>query len=376
MKKSNLLSKNLLTGKTILLISPEFWGINFNSKHHYAVNLASRKNKVYFINPPTKNNNLEKIHKNLWLINYKPLLGGLRFMPEYFSGIFVDQEIKMLEKRYKIKFDIIWNFDSSRFFNLSRINKTIKIAHIVDWSENFERGLLCKTSDINLCTSSFLEKEMKKYNFLSYNIGHGYNPSDYKISSSEKKLLYSKYNIKVGYVGNLSIQYIDWETLYKLIETNTEVGFYFIGPSEKSNLSKNPVNNKYFDDIKKLKNVICLGEIISKKIPALLSYFDILLLIYKDREFNKQLANPHKVLEYLGSGKVIVSSWIEEYKSQKGLIEMSRLNADLLNNFKNVIDNLAFLNSEKNKEARKRIALTNTYSQKIEQINKLLQSIA
>ena len=157
MKKLNPLNDNLLINRTILLISPDSWGISFNSKHHYAVNLASINNSVFFLNPPSEKNKLDKIRENLWLINYKPTVRGIRYMPEVISGLLVELEVKRIEIRYKIKFDIIWNFDSSRFFNLSRLKNKIKIAHIVDWTEDFQRNLLCRTSNLNLCTSNFLE---------------------------------------------------------------------------------------------------------------------------------------------------------------------------------------------------------------------------
>jgi hypothetical protein len=41
-----------LSGKNILLISPESWGQNHVSKHHYATEL-SKNNKIYFLNPPS-----------------------------------------------------------------------------------------------------------------------------------------------------------------------------------------------------------------------------------------------------------------------------------------------------------------------------------
>jgi len=364
----------LLTRKTILLISPDFWGINFNSKHHYAINLADRKNKVYFLNPPTKNNKLEKIQDNLWLINYKSLVRGLRFMPVYISGIFVDMEIKMLEKRYKIKFDIIWNFDTSRFFNLSHIKDKLKIAHIVDWSENFNRKILSKSTDVNLCTSRFLESELRKNNQHSYNIGHGYSPSSYKLTYSEKERLRDGYLIKAGYVGNLMIKYLDWKIFYNLIKKNSTIGFYFLGPVGKSNLSSTVIQDKFYYEVRNLENAIFLDEIPSKKIPAYLKNFDILLLIYEDKGHSKQLANPHKVLEYLASGRVMLSSFVDEYSRKDGLIEMVEKNIEFQKKFEEILLNLEFYNSKNLTNKREHFALKNTYSKKIREIESIIEN--
>ena len=286
------LSKDLLIDKSILLISPESWGINHVSKHHYAVELSKKGNKVYFLNPPGKVNSLIDIYKDLWVVNYKPCFRGLRILPGYMSGFLVKKEIEKLEKWINVKFDIIWNFDSSRFFNLSQIKNKLKIAHIVDWSENFNRKLLSKTSDIGFCTSRFLEEEMKKYNPHTYNIGHGYSTSDYMLNEEELKQLKDKFKIKVGYVGNMNITYIDWSLIKTLAERNPDIGFYFLGPINKSNISNSTIINHGYFVVNELHNTFFLGEKDSYKIPSYLAQFNILIIVYKSRGYVKQLANP------------------------------------------------------------------------------------
>lgn len=69
-----------LHNKTILLISPQSWGKMFLSKQHYAIELAKKGNKVYFLNPPNENSIQQTeaieiissdISSNLFLINHK-----------------------------------------------------------------------------------------------------------------------------------------------------------------------------------------------------------------------------------------------------------------------------------------------------------------
>jgi len=361
-----------LSRKKILIISPESWGVNFVSKHHYATELSKLYNSVYFLNPPSKKYEILNISNNLTVLNYKTVFRGLRKLPPYISRILIKKEIQRIEKWIGITFDIIWNFDTSRFFNLSLINDKLKIAHIVDWSENINRPLLCKSSDICLCTSNFLKNDIKKYNQNTFNIGHGYNPSTYKLTASEQEVLNDGYTIKVGYVGNLSIKYIDWDILHKLLTENPSVGFYFIGPEGISNIARQSIKDPSYFKIKNLDNAIFLGEQKSEKITAYLSFFNILLLAYKDTQYTKQLANPHKLLEYLGSGKAIVSSWTEEYKDNTELIEMVKINIDFCNKFKEVLTNLNYYNSEKLKVKRTEFALRNAYLNKINSIEGLL----
>ena len=365
-------NKISLTDQNILLISPESWGSNRVSKHHFAVQLSKFGNYIYFLDPPSSFNSIKQITGNLKVIKYKPRFKGLRKFPSIISGYLISKEIKILEKWLNVKFDIIWNFDSSRFFNLRQIKSKLKIAHIVDWNENFNRIQLCKTSSITLCTSGFLYSELKRHNTLTFNIGHGYNLSEYKLCNKEEKLLRSNYSINVGYVGNLSIKYIDWEIIYKLIIENREMGFYFIGPSGKSNLSQSIVKDQHYEKIKKLNNAIFLGEFSGEKIPTILSHFDILLLIYKGQKYIEQLANPHKILEYLGSGNVIISSWTEEYKNRIELIEMLNCNDEIPKKFKEVSNNLKYYNSKSKSAYRKNFAIENSYANKIHAIEKLI----
>ena len=69
-----------LRGKTILILSPQAWDTMFLSKHYYAIELAKRGNKVYFLNPPdqVKTNRKESIsihsskeYPSLFLIDHR-----------------------------------------------------------------------------------------------------------------------------------------------------------------------------------------------------------------------------------------------------------------------------------------------------------------
>jgi len=363
-----------LYNKNILIISPENWGKNFVSKHHYAFELSQRSNNIYFLNRPSKNNKITPINDNLNVIDYKPRFRGLRRLPQFISAIFTKLEIKSIEKRCDIKFDIIWNFDSSRFFNLSLIKDKFKIAHLVDLTEYFERPLLCKSSDICLCTSEYIKKEMEPYNQATYNIGHGVITETKPLQNKDlKEINKFKSNFKciVGYVGNLTSSYIDWSLLYDLVKRFTDVGFIFIGSTKSSNISLGLRNTK-LEEAMKLKNVFFTGEKDSLEIIPWLKNMDVLLLIYKADSFKEQLANPHKVLEYLKSGKVIIATWTEEYINNQEILEMCETHTELINKFEDVIANLTFYNAVEKQKIRIQFAERSTYKNKINQIEKLL----
>ena len=336
------------------------------------MSLSKSGNKVFFLNPPSENFNIQKISENLKVVNYKKRISGLRFLPVKTAALLIKYEITYLENKLDLSFDVIWNFDSSRFFSLSLLKNKLRISHIVDWSENINRDLLCRTSDICFCSNQFLYHELLKHNQNTFNIGHGYHPSDYTLSMNERQSLDSKYKIKAGYLGNLSLKYIDWETIYSLIKENQDIGFYFIGPEGKSNLSGKDNSTKEFVKVKNLPNAIFLGAKSSEKIPALLNCFDILFLVYKNSGFHEQLANPHKILEYLGSGNPIISSWISEYQNENDLLYMVKENSNYIKKFEEFLDNLDSHNKENYRMKRKDYALKNSYQEKIKQIEDLI----
>jgi glycosyltransferase involved in cell wall biosynthesis len=364
-----------LRDKTILLISPEAWGDNFVSKHHYAVTLARLGNQVYFLNPPsTKFCQLFK-KDNLFLVDYKPKFTGLRFLPSWLAAILIKQEIRNLEKKLNVTFDIIWNFDPSRFFNLKLLNQKLRICHLVDLNQVFQRHQLANTADICFVTTDYILNTIKPYNKHVYKIHHAYAEPSLDRIIQEENHIFSDNNVRIKalYIGNLSMPYIDWEILEELVRENTGVDFYFIGPEGKSNLSGSNEPPKVLEKIKKLSNAKFTGSVKYDLIPAILERADIVLVSYQER-YHIDQASPHKMMEYLGSGKVIVSTYTDEYKDKKELLVMAKHNDMVPAIFKRVCDNINFYNSPEKVKQRIYFALDNTYTKQLSRIEQLIEN--
>jgi glycosyltransferase involved in cell wall biosynthesis len=301
-----------LENKNILIISPEAWGDYFVSKHHYAVELASKGNKVYFLNPPSTNFSIQftKFDK-LWELNYPGFPKGLRFYPSFLQKKVILARFRELERIAGVAFDIVWSFDTSVFFDFSFLpDSVLKILHIVDLNQDFQTRLAANSADICFCTTELIRRRLLPFNKNTYKIHHGVRLNN--LANVQKPKLPGKGKKKAMYVGNLSMQYLDWGKLLAAAQAHSDVDFVFLGPDGKSNLSFAASTNKEKDILRMLPNAFFLPAVPADQIMGYLLASDVLLISYQEKHYADQ-ASPHKVLEYLASGKPIVATWTEEY---------------------------------------------------------------
>ena len=146
-----------------------------------------------------------------------------------------------------------------------------------------------------------------------------------------------------------------------------------IGPTLRSNLSsKNSIHKAVFDRLAKLNNLFFIGSVKSSHLMSYLKEMDINLILFK-KEFERIHCSPHKVLAYFYSEKVTLSNYIDEHKeTDQDIIQMISEQHMLISKFKELADNLDTQNTTAMRSKRKAFAINNSYSSKIEEIEKLL----
>ena len=358
-----------LTNKNILIISPEPWSNFFVSKHHYALELIKKGNIVYFLNPPQKNMIKAEVssteYEKLYQIDYTPIFKGLRFLPKFIAILLETIQKIVIEKSCTVQFDVVWNFETSRLFYLNIWNKkVIKILHLVDLNQDFQTKKVASSADICFCTTEFIKQKLLKYNSKVFKIHHGY-----KISNSVSAINLEG-SLKACYVGSLNIPYLDWAIIEKIILENVDVDFYFIGPLDKTKVLGS--NKEIINKLHGSSHVHFLGAIPANEIQNYIAAMDILLVLYKAEEFREQLANPHKMMDYLGSGKIIVSSYTDEYADKNHLLLMANKNEELPSLFKHAVLNIQEFNNNTKRTERTSFAGENTYTKQLEKIEKLI----
>lgn len=363
--------------KTILIISPEDWGDNLLSKHLYALELSKRNNLVYFLHAsphPNQNNFVEtsKINENLTLIRLKHVVKGIFKLPSFLIDIQNKTIINKIKRNIPQPIDVIWSFDQSKFQNLKQFKAKYTIFHPVDYIIKAKPFIsrIANSADVVFSVSELILNQINTITPKHF-INHGVDEIFFnKIEKINTPNFIKPNNINVGYIGNLTMKFIDWKYLFKTVKDNPQLHFVFIGPYQKSNLG-NAENNEKIEELMKFENTAFTGSYSKTKLIEVLPFFDIFWLCYNHVKYPIEVSNSHKILEYLSTGKVVVSGYIETYKNSN-LLYFSNNNDNLATTIQRVCNKIENFNSLEKMQERKDFSKENTYKKQIERIEKII----
>lgn len=354
----------------ILLISPEPWDAHAVSKHHYARTLASQGHRVFFLDPPEPGRRLtlEPIveHPGVVRVRASRVAPGLRRMPVSLRRWLEHRWLRRLERLAGCNIQVVWLFENSRFFDLLFAGSRLKIYHQVDINQNFFPVIAAQTADICFCTSQLIRHRLLPHNANTYFVQHGTSVVDPDPLAERQQSLLQGGHLKAAYVGNLRIPYLDWDLLTSVVKSHPMVQFHLIGGFDR--------RSDCYQFLKNMNNVIWWGHVDSSAIPAILEQMDILLLCYS-QIYQEQVSNPHKLMEYLASGRTVVATYTDEYKQHQDLLVMSEAgsNAGYPELFAKVLSQLSTLNSSQRMRARQAFAADHSYPRQLERIELLLR---
>ena len=363
----------MLKTRTIFLVSPAAWDFIFVSKHHYAMELAKRGNRVFFVNPPQEGKpgqiNIREVpgQPGLHLVDYSPKYRGLRFLPRFAMRWADQQLLKAVEKQAGVRFDVIWNFENSRFFDLRFAGKNVlKIYFQVDENQDFHPSVAAFTADTVFAINTEIFDIVRPHNPRSYLVPHSYQGH---LSELAERIVNGEYAYKrpggplsALYVGNLEHAHIDVDLFEEVVRRNTAVSFRLLGPYRDS--------TPLYQRLRNYSNVEFLGKKPYQEIPALLDTADLLMLVYDDG-FSQ---SSHKLLEYLASGKAIVSTYMREYDTEDPLVYLSRNRGQYLDLFNQTVSAIEQANDPSLMRKRIRFALDHTYARQLDRMEELIRN--
>jgi hypothetical protein len=376
-----------LNNKTILILSPQSWGKMFLSKHHYAVELAKYGNKVYFLNPPHFNKELPAISlkaddqvPNLTIIDHRISFPfALKFHWISLFHFLMRSQVKKILRTIGEPIDIVWSFDLGHLYPFSLFpEKSLKVFHPVDEPLTETAINAAKGAQVIFSVTTEILDKYKHHSVPRHFVNHGLSAEFIK---SYKPGWQKSSPLRIGLAGNWMRPDIDTTCLLQVITENPGVRFEFWGSYKQtdSNLggSDNPAIDNFLQQLQKASNVVLHGPVPVEKLAIDLQHLDGFLICYDVQKDQSKGTNYHKVMEYLSTGKVIISNNITTYSREEGLVEMineRNNNTSLPALFNSIIKDIDRYNAEPLRNKRHAFALDNTYSKQVERIELILNS--
>jgi len=367
--------------KNVLIISPESWGKSKISKHHYALAFAKKGCKVFFLNLDIGKDKkdedcLEHPEIRLIYFNISKQIDALRFHNRFLYNLILKYKVSKTVKNYP-SFDLVVSFDCNGVFtNLSNFRGKKTIFFPVDQVDKKFRDeykgfdLLISISPI--IVGSFPKVENVKlfhHGLSSYFLDHIKNS---QVNNREKELK------RIAYIGNLLIgPILDKSNIIKIVEENPNIEFHFFGAysGEGNNLGGNLSEEtlRFINFLKNTCNCFLHGIVPSNSLPKELNRMDAFLICYDYRFDKNKCSNSHKILEYLSTGKPIISTRISMYDNLDLFPMLDTFdNSTFPDFFKNQILNWNLLDSKELKDKRVAFAMENSYENHVKDIQLII----
>lgn len=385
-----------LRDKTILILSPQAWGKMFLSKHHYAVELARRGNKVFFLNPPRQDRGKagvtvtpSGIHENLLFIEHGLWFPyNLKFHLIRLFHFLMRGQVKKILAAIGEPVDIVWSFDLGNLYPLGFFGKRpLKIFHPMDEPLNQVAIDSARGASVVFSVTREILEKYHAYDVPRQMINHGL-PQEFLEGNGHASMAadgptpgYSTHaGVRACLSGNLLRPDIDREVLLEIVAGNPDVQFEFLGSyaSSQTNIggSEDSAATTFIRTLQANSNVRLHGVVDTRTLAAMIREMDLFLICYDVKKDQSRGTNYHKIMEYLSTGKVIVSNNVTTYAGMPELVQMveeREHNRQLPALFRRVAQGLAMANSSELQQKRRAFAEDNTYLKQLDRIEKFLE---
>lgn len=336
-----------LRGKHVLLISPEPWeGVKL-SKHHLAEALAAHGCHVHFLPPPDPSaKGVELVqHTGMDHVRYRHWLKGVNRLPRVIHVWYYRRLIKRIEQLVGHRMDLIWCFDTSRmqwFPGQDRIG----VLHLVDLDILHQGEGLMRTADVVFTTTGPIAERVRRAapKATVHKVGHALH-GGWLVGTDGLSTPRVTVPARAAFAGLLATHYVDWSAMSAVFEAFPNITFDLYGPHKG-------YTDPDLEHVRTLANVHFHGLLPKDQLIDHLRSADILFLLYRTDILLEQLAYPHKMLEYLSTGNVVVCSRTLELETYTDLVVMAKERNDALAAFRWAVQDFAALNTEHRRTAR------------------------
>lgn len=365
--------------RTIFILSPEAWGIMRISKHHYAVELARMGNRVYFFEPPELGQDIRgsitQTPEGVHVVRYQPLARGRRFLGRRLVSWLQAIQLRTRILKATGRPDVVWCFDMGTFDDLSVFGAGLSIFHPVD--HNLERRAppVARKADFVFSTSPRILAYMKGAAQRGMVVQHGLNRNMEAYARAERERISTlqetpTFRGTIGFWGSLFKESLDNRKILRLIEAFPNYIFTFWGAFDPrdSNLT-GKVDRESKDFIARLRstpNVRLPGARSAAEFCQEIGEVDLFINVEFEYSLRWDNGNPHKIMEYLATGKPIFSTPVLMYAGQGMLFESN--GEDVAADLRRLLSEWEHWSGIPERKRRIDYALSNTYRQQVARI--------
>ncbi|ABK45580.1 hypothetical protein Mmc1_3089 [Magnetococcus marinus MC-1] len=361
-----------LTNKTILLLSPQPWAHVKISKHHYA-QLLAQHNRVYFVEPPLDHGPVGITchpipeQENVWQVVYRSFFPRrIRFHLPWLYKRLMHLQIQRINQAIGGTADLVWSFDFNTFPDLRAFGAQQTIFHPVDPMADPASINIGYSADLIFSVSQSILRTFADPRLATkcHWINHGLSAPFAQLARAP--LPRQAGPIRAGCFGNFSRPVLQVQALHRMVREHPNVQFHFWGPYDPA--------APLIPFLQNQPHVTLHGMVDKPQLAQQAAQMDLFILAYADDGYSYDRSNAHKLLEYLATGKVVVSSLIETYRHQPMLIRAPADGDDhqLAPLFAETVAQLDFYNRPTLQTQRRTLALENLYEKHLLRIDTLL----
>lgn len=356
-----------MTGKHVLVVSPEPWvGVHI-SKHVLARTLKEAGNTVCFWGPPVANERGLRLVRDegVELAYYRHWFRGVNYLPKWVGKAYYASMIRKLEQLTGKPFDAIWCFDTTRMQEFPDNKGQQHILHLVDYDTLDTGAGLIRTADVVLTVAEPISEHARRVapNARVYCVGHALDAR--WLEGKEPEPTAGPPRI-AAYAGHLQNNYIDWEMIAATVGRHPEIHFDLYGPYDPT------FPNASFQQVLRSPNTTFHGLLPKADLIPRIRAADILFFCYRAYELKAIASNHHKVLEYLSTGRPIVGSHVSTFEGM-GLFAMAGEREEFPLLFDRVCQKYAAENTPALRKARMSYARERTMARLVEHVQDLMR---
>lgn len=361
----------MLTGRTILLISPQPWDHIFISKHHYASELG-QTNDVFFLEPPVDGEGAGLDFRpapgaqGVTLVSWRPgFPRRIRFHAYWLYRWLIAREARRIASSLGRAPDVVWCFDFNLFPDLGAFGAPLTIFHPVDPLSSRRQADIGLTADLIVSVSERILRNFADARFRGRTllVNHGLASSFARLADEPAAPGNGR---QVGFFGNLDRRFINVRLLLRLAEAHREITFHFWGPCEASGLFRTVLASE--------PNVRLHGRVDKDALAVQAATMDAFILPYREDAQESDRSNSHKLLEYMSTGKITVACPLDCYADAPDLVRMPASDDDeaFMALFAETMGEIDTWNAPARCARRKAFAKDFSYAQNIARIERVL----